>query len=98
MSYFGEVQNVQSLHDGKRVKLAITKADITGEMGETLTETRARARAMVAAGFAKEGFLRQPNLAMELPRLERRTEIENKKRAGKDRLYSVKVKGGPILK
>jgi hypothetical protein len=98
MTYFGELQLVQDLQDGKRVKLAIKKADMTGDIGETLTDTRARARAMVAAGFAEEGFLRKPDLAMKLPRLERRTDIENKKKAGSERVYSIRVRGGVVLK
>lgn len=98
MSYFGKVLEVQDLQNGKRVKIAIKKASMSGKMGENLTEARARARAMVAAEFAEEGFLRKPDLALELPRLERRTKIENKKRTNGDRVYSIRVRGGPILK
>lgn len=91
---FGTVTVVTGLNEGKRVSVTIPTAGIS----DTVAENRARARAMVAAGFAKEGFLRKLNIQLSAPKLERRTEIVDRFEVGDNETnYTVQVRPGVIL-
>lgn len=99
VTVFGNVTNVTDLDEGKRVTVEIRATDLSiDRMRTSLTDVRARARAMVGAGFAKEGFARTRDLGLEAPRIERRTEIVDKTRIG-DNLwsYTIIVKPGVVL-
>lgn len=96
---FGTATVVTDLDEGKRVSVSIKSAEQVPEsMQERLTETRARARALIAAGFAEEGFIRNRDLAVDVPQIERRTEIVDKFQTGDNEWnYTINVRPGVVL-
>lgn len=100
VSSLGTVVTVRDLDEGKMVTVEISEPEILSFdlHGEDLMDARARARALVGAGFAKSGFLRSPDLALEVPRLERRTEVVNKQEIQEDLWsYEIRVRPGFVL-
>lgn len=99
MDFTSTVNTVNDVYNGKRVTLtASTKEVVPDQISRRLLESRVRARAMLAAGFAKEGFFRDLNFRLEAPKLERRTEILSKDKVGPHSYrYEVRVNAGPIL-
>lgn len=95
----GNVTNVTDLMEGKRVTVEIRAADLGIErMRISLTDARARGRALVGAGFKDEGFLMEPDLGVHVPELERKTEIVDKTKIG-DNLwsYTINVRPGVVF-
>lgn len=90
------VTNVVDTSDGKRVTVEVRV--LNSDVLDTVRDNRARARALVGAGFAKEGFIRNLDFELQLPRLERRTEIISKDKIGDDLWsYTIKVRSGVIF-
>lgn len=95
--------NVTDLRDGKRVtvEVKVLKPDILEDMdinAELFRDNRARARALVGAGFAQDGFIRNLDFHLQLPRLKRRTEIISKEQLNDDLWsYTIKVRSGIIF-
>lgn len=96
--------NVEDLRDGKRatVEVKVLKPDILDDRdidAELIRDNRARARALVGAGFAQDGFIRNLDFHLQLPRLERRTEIISKEKIGDDLWsYTIKVRSGILFR
>ena len=99
MDFTSTVNTVNDMADGKRVTLTATTREIVpDQVQRRLLESRVRARAMLAAGFAKEGFFRDLNFQLKAPELERRTEILSRDSVGANSYrYEVMVKSGPVL-
>lgn len=95
----GTVNTVDDVVDGKMVTLTITSiGPVPDEISERAREARARARALVGAGFADEGYIRDLNFRLKTPELRRRTEILGSDQVGDNSYrYEVKVNSGPIL-
>lgn len=91
--------NVVDIADGKRVTVEVNTVNTEPMKNiERIRDNRARARALVAAGFAKEGFIRNLDFQLNLPRIERRTEILSKEQIDEDLWsYTIKVRSGIIL-
>lgn len=96
---FGTGNVIRIEDDGTRVvNVDIGDTRLSGRMGGSLREAKARARALVVAGFADEGFVRNANLALEVPDLERRTEIVDERKVSEDGYsYTIRVRPGVVL-
>lgn len=94
-----EATNVVDLRDGKRVTVEVRTLNVDMiENLELFRDNRARARAMIAAGFAEEGFIRNLNLRLQAPEIDRRTEIIDKEKIDDDLWsYTIKVRSGIVL-
>lgn len=99
MKGFITVNNVTDGVDSKRVTLTATGLLPTdNQVQRMLMENRARARALVAAGFAENGFLRDFNPQLSSPKLKRRTEVLSRDQVGQDAFrYEIEVESGPLL-
>lgn len=97
----GNVINVIDVADGKRVTLKIRAPTLLGQstdLRDRIMDGRARGRALIGAGVMEEGFVRDMNIDLEKPTLERKTEIADKTQIDDDIWrYIIKVKSGVIL-
>lgn len=96
---FGAGRVIRIEDDGTRVtNVDIGTPVMSGGMAKKLREARARARALATAGFASDGFVRNMNLALQVPDLERRTEIVDERKVSDDAYnYTIRVRPGPVL-
>lgn len=100
VTVFGNVTSVRDLDEGKMVtvELRTPRVGPSTNVEERIRDFRARARALVGAGFAKEGFLRKADLELDAPKLRRRTDIVSKKEIEEGLWsYDIRVRPGVIL-
>lgn len=100
--FIANVANVVDLSDGKRVTVEVRTVnpeflDSLDDI-EMARDNRARIRALIGAGFAKKGFVRNLDIDLQLPKLKRRTEIVSRNKISDDVwTYTINVRGGMIL-
>lgn len=94
----GKVISVQDVPGGREVKLAIRPPfEMFDKSISSPLDNRARARALVASGLASEGFLRDPDVAIDAPEATRKTKILSKNKMGNAFKYTIMVRGGVVL-
>lgn len=99
LGLFTKAVRVKDHPDGKRVNVTVEQPVKFAEAPrDTVIDTAARGRAVVAAGFAPKGFLRDINLRIKSPKLERKTEIVNREEI-EDGIwdYDIVVRSGVIF-
>jgi len=96
------INSIRDAPQGKLVDLTVRETVGSGFFPEDFRKAgekvRARGLALVGAGFASEGYLRNINLQFQAPTLDRRTEIINRTELDGDLVnFEILVRDGPFL-